>query len=105
MKRVNEVALPIINNSNWVKVATLTLPGGTYADAVSVTGWLVRTTDSALSANCQLVKSGVVLDQVRVADADASAFATNDYVGGEAGAFQVYVASRRRTTRTRRISA
>ena len=91
MKRVDEVALPNINNSNWVKVATLTLPGGTYADAVSVTGWLVRTTDSAVDANCQLVKSGVILDEVRIGDADAASFAMNDYVSGEPGPFQVYV--------------
>ena len=88
IKRVSEVALPN-DTSSWTKVATLTLPGGTYADAVSVTGWVARAGESDLIAWCQLRKSGVVLDDSGVFEANGGAIAMTDYVGGEAEPFQV----------------
>jgi hypothetical protein len=78
VKRVQQVALPNINNSNWVKVASLTLPPATYS--VSLTSWAVRTTDNDLNVVCDLKHSGSLVDQNRVADANAATIAMSEIV-------------------------
>ena len=78
MKRVQQVDLPNINNSNWVKVASLTLPPATYS--VSFTSWAVRTTDNDLNVVCDLKRSGSLIDQNRVADANAASIAMSEVV-------------------------
>jgi hypothetical protein len=78
MKRAADVDLPVLNNNNWVKVASLTLPPATYS--VTLTGWAVRTTDNDLNVVCNLNYKGALIDQTRVADANAATIAMNEVV-------------------------
>jgi hypothetical protein len=71
MKRVGQVSLPGANQ--WVNIATLSLPAGTYA--LSVTGH--GTAPEFL--NCELRQSGAVLTKSEISYGD-SAIAMNEVV-------------------------
>jgi hypothetical protein len=82
IKRVADVGpLPA-----YTKVATLSLPAGTYA--VSVTGWFLRGGGDE-NGICQMRKSGAVLDETRVVGANAGAIPMNEVVSNMAADFSV----------------
>jgi hypothetical protein len=93
VKRVATTDLP--NDPNgWTKVATLSLPAGTYA--VSMTGWADRTSGGVYMW-CVLKQSGSQIDFTRATDVEAGTVAMNDVVSHMAASFTVdlYCASSR----------
>jgi hypothetical protein len=96
VKRVATTNVP--NDPNgWTKVATLSLPAGTYS--VSMTGWADQTSGD-LYMWCQLKQSGSQIDFTRATDVEASTVAMSDVVSHMAGSYTVdlYCASVRDDT-------
>jgi hypothetical protein len=86
VKRVSSTNLPN-DTSSWTKVATLSLPAGTYS--VSMTGWAGQTSGSDLYVWCLLKQSGSQIDLTRTTDVEAATVAMSDVVSSAAASFTV----------------
>ena len=85
LTRVATVDIPN-DNAGWTKVATLSLPAGTYS--VSMTGWGDQTSGD-IYMWCQLKQSGSQIDLTRATDVEATTIAMNDVVSHLGGSFTV----------------